>query len=375
MVNIVIAGDFCPKDRVAELFEKGRYEEVLGEVKDVIEAADYAIVNLEAPIVRGKGIPIKKSGPNLKCDSNVIDAIRYAGFKGITLANNHFRDYGDEGAQTTINELKKANLDYVGAGKGPDSAARVLYKEISGQTFAFINCCEHEFSVTAGDQQVGCNGLDIINQYHAILDAKEKAQYVIVIVHGGIEMYQLPTPRMVRTYRFFVEAGADAVINHHQHCFSGYEYYHGKPIIYGLGNFCFDWKGKTNDIWFNGYMAQFIFNDEKVSFTPVPYRQCDDLPAVQLSVVDKHLFERRLKELCDIISDDNRLLFEYQKFLQQTWKNYDVLNPYANKYLRGLYKKGFLPSFFPTRKIRSILNNIRCESHQERLINALLNKL
>ena len=28
-------------------------------------------------------------------------------------------------------------------------------------------------------------------------------------------------------YRFFIDASADAVINHHQHCYSGYEEYHG----------------------------------------------------------------------------------------------------------------------------------------------------
>lgn len=374
MQRVLIAGDFCPKDRVAELVNYGNYKAIFGEVKPAVEGADYAIVNLESPIVRGKGTPIKKSGPSLKCGPNVVEAIRYAGFKGVTLANNHFRDYGDEGAQTTINELNNANLDHVGAGKGPGNAAHILYKEIGGKMFAFINCCEHEFSVTTGEQQVGCNGLDAINQYHAILEAKGKAQYVIVIVHGGIEMYQLPTPRMVRTYRFFIEAGADVVVNHHQHCYSGYEYYQGKPIIYGLGNFCFDWKGKTNDIWFNGYMAQFIFNDGNVSFMPIPYRQCDDAPSVRLSVVDKLVFEQRMQELCSIISDEKLLTAEYEKFLQKTWRNYDLISPYANRYVNWLYKKGFLPSIMPKKKLYSIINAIRCESQQERLLDALNKK-
>ena len=375
MTDIIIAGDLCPKNRVASLFGYSQYSDVLSEVKPIVENVDYSIVNLEAPIVRGEGTPIPKSGPNLKCAPNVVEAIRYAGFEGVTLANNHFRDYGDEGAQTTINELEKANLDYVGAGKGPGNAARILYKEIGGQTFAFINCCEHEFSVTTDEHQTGCNGLDVISQYHAILEAKEKAQYVIVIVHGGIEMYQLPTPRMVRTYRFFIEVGADVVVNHHQHCYSGYEYYKGKPIIYGLGNFCFDWKGKTNDIWFNGYMAQLSFNDANVSFMPIPYRQCDDTPAVRLSVVDKPLFEQRIQELCSIISDEKLLAAEYEKFLQTTWKNYDLISPYANRYLNWLYKKGYLPSIIPKKKIYGILNAIRCESQQERLLDALNKKL
>ena len=375
MQKILIAGDFCPKDRVAELVDFGNYEAVFSEVKPIVEDADYALVNLEAPIVKGTGTPIKKSGPNLKCSPNVVDAIRYAGFNGVTLANNHFRDYGDDGAQTTIDELKKTGLDYVGAGNGAINAARTLYKEIGGQTFAFINCCEHEFSVTTDEQKTGCNGLDVISQYHAIHEAKRKAKYVIMIVHGGIEMYQLPTPRMVRTYRFFIEAGADVVVNHHQHCFSGFEYYHEKPIVYGLGNFCFDRKGTTNDIWFNGYMAQFFFNEGNISFMPIPYRQCDDQPSVQLSVVDKPMFEQQIQKLCNIISDEKLLAAEYESFLQKTWRNYDLISPYANRYVNWLYKKGLLPSIMPKKKLYSILNAIRCESHQERLLDALNKKL
>ena len=44
---MLIAGDFCPRIRVADKFEHGDYESVLGEVKDLISAADYSIVNYE----------------------------------------------------------------------------------------------------------------------------------------------------------------------------------------------------------------------------------------------------------------------------------------------------------------------------------------
>ena len=84
------------------------------------------------------------------------------------------------------------------------------------------------------------NPLLPIQQFYKIQEAKENADYVLVIVHGGIEHYQLPTSRMIETYRFFIDAGADAVVNHHQHCYSGYERYKSKPIIYGLGNLLFD---------------------------------------------------------------------------------------------------------------------------------------
>ncbi len=48
------------------------------EVKTIVEETDYALVNLEAPIVKGTGTPIKKSGPNLKCSPNVVDALAAA---------------------------------------------------------------------------------------------------------------------------------------------------------------------------------------------------------------------------------------------------------------------------------------------------------
>ncbi len=374
MSEIIIAGDLCPKYRIVKLFDESRFSDVLGEVKPVVESVDYALVNLEAPIVNGDENPITKVGPNLKCNEKVIGAIIYAGFKGVTLANNHFYDYGEEGALNTFSVLENNGIDYVGAGRNLDDAKCILYKEIKGETFAFINCCEHEFSI-ATETSAGSNPLDIIGQYYAIKEAKLKAQYVIVIVHGGIEMYQLPTPRMVKTYRFFIDAGADVVINHHQHCFTGYEFYKTKPIIYGLGNFCFDSKGKTNDIWFQGYMAKLSFKNSIINITPIPYRQCDSKQAVQLSAVELPYFNQQLKKMCDTISDEQQLHDEYKKFLRRTWKNYDLINPYAKRSLRWLYKEGFLPSLMSKKKLFGILNAIRCESQQERLIDSLTKKL
>ena len=374
MTSVIVAGDLCPKDRVAHLFDEQRYDEVLGEVKPFVDGVDYAVVNLEAPIVMSDCKPIKKSGPNLKCSDKVIGAIKYAGFDGVTLANNHFYDYGEEGALTTFCELDANNIDYVGAGRNIEEASRTLYVEINGEYFAFINCCEHEFSI-ATEASAGSNPLDIIGQYNAIKDAKQKAQHVIVIVHGGIEMYQLPTPRMVKTYRFFIEVGADAVVNHHQHCFSGYEYYQGKPIVYGLGNFCFDWKGKSNDIWHQGYVAKLSFDNDGIHLSTLPYRQCDEKAAVRFSVVNQNLFEKQLRELNNSISNEQRLTEEYEKLLKRTWKNYDIMNPYSNRYINWLHKKGLLPSLMPRKKQYSILNSIRCESHQERLLYTLNKKL
>ena len=244
-VKIVIAGDLCPHDRVKRLISNSDYEKVLSNVESVITGADYSLVNLEAPIANEDANPIPKWGPNLRCDSHVIGALKYAGFQCVTLANNHFYDYGESGALTTFSELRKNKIDFVGAGKELKEAAQILYKQIKGKNFAFINCCEHEYSI-ATNNSAGSNPINPIQQYYAIKEARQNSDYVIVITHGGIETYQLPTPRMQETYRFFLDAGADIVVNHHQHCYSGFERYKGKYIYYGLGNFCFDWTSR----WF-----------------------------------------------------------------------------------------------------------------------------
>ena len=56
-----------------------------------------------------------------------------------TLANNHFFDYGQSGVEKTIAQLKAHNMDYVGGGRDLKEAQETLYKNIGGETFAFVN--------------------------------------------------------------------------------------------------------------------------------------------------------------------------------------------------------------------------------------------
>ena len=176
MSTLLLAGDFAPRERVASKFDEGQYAEVLSEVKNLVEHVDYALVNLESPILEGTGTPIKKAGPNLKCSKAVINALQYAGFKGVTLANNHFYDFGEDGALTTMSLLQQGGIDYVGAGKNLQEASRILYKTIGGKNFAFINCCENEYSI-ATEHTAGSNPVNPVRQYYTIKEAK-KPDYV-----------------------------------------------------------------------------------------------------------------------------------------------------------------------------------------------------
>lgn len=369
-MKILIAGDFYPRRRVEQMLKKGDYS-FFDDVVPIVRESDYSIVNFEGCIASNNDIPIEKTGPNLKCEKEAMEAIKYAGFNCVTLANNHFRDYGDTGVSQTIKECKRYGVDYVGGGENIDKAKKVLYKAINGKSIAIINRCESEWSI-ATDNQGGSAPLDTIDDYYQIKAAKDKADYVLVITHSGIEEYSYPTPRMKQQYRFYIEAGADAVVNHHQHCISGYEIYREKPIFYGLGNFCFDWVTASVKWWEEGFMVMLDFTSDGIDFVMYPYMQFSAESKVQI-IKNKSNFEEEINEINKIIADDTLLINRLSEWCLSR-NALSLFEPYNSRLSMGLFVRHLLPSFVGESKKRQILNLVRCESHRESLIIALSQK-
>lgn len=367
-MKILVAGDFCPRNRVERLIDGAQFEYLLGETRSVISNSDYSFVNLECPVINDDCVkPIEKVGPNLKCSSKGLEAVKWAGFNCVTLANNHILDFGDGGISNTLELCKSVNISTVGAGNNLAEASNILYENVKGEVLAIINCCEHEFSV-ATESESGSNPLNPIQQYNAIQDARKTADVVIVIVHGGHEHFQLPSPRMMETYRFFIEAGADAVVNHHQHCYSGYEYYKGKPIVYGLGNYLFDITPvRIDSIWNYGYMVSIDFSSENPQLTIHPYKQCAEEPKIELLPSDA--FNEKLKELNEIISNPeelNRAIGVYYDSCLESYSN--IFEPFYNRIYIGAKHRGWLPSFISKKRRLAASNFINCESHRDKLL-------
>ena len=375
-MKVIIYGDFHPRNRGREVAKAGKYESLFSEVKAVNETYDYCIANLECPIVMGDAKPIVKDGPCIKCGEEGPALLDYAHFDCVTLANNHFRDYGEEGVLQTLQALQKHDIDHVGGGKQLDEASQTLFKEVKGATLAIINCAEHESSI-ATDNRGGSNPLEPIRQYRAIKEAHVKADYVVVIVHGGVEHYDKPTPRMQECYRFFVDAGADVVINHHQHCFSGYEVYHDKTIFYGLGNFFFDNPRYVNVEWNKGYAVGLNFESERVDFQLIPYLQCSGQPGwTRLDEKEEAEFLQAIDAINAVIADQVSLKKAHLRFFEEHISlNETLLTPYKSYLADALCEKGWLPSYYPKKKLVQLLNRIECESHRERLIHYINHRL
>lgn len=365
-VTFFISGDIVPKDNQPETFESesGR---IFSQLKSYIAAANYAIANLEAPIIKGKPTPIKKSGPCLKTMPATIEALKEIGFNIVTLANNHFFDQGQNGVDTTIECCNQQNIMMVGGGKTYQLARKPLMLESEGKNIAIINACENEFSI-ANSEHGGSNPLDLINMQKDIAQVRAVADYIIIIVHGGVERYQYPTPRMKRWYRYFVDLGADAVINHHQHCINGYEVYKGKPIFYGLGNFYFPpLKGMPKqDSWNYGYAVSLTLNGN-IDFQLIPYIQ--NVGGITLR--DKKEFGKEIELLNLPIYDDYLLQQKYDEYILD--HEYTIKEQLLPTFLRGrifsgLARRGLIGTMYRNRQLFSLKNKINCESHQEMLM-------
>lgn len=364
-ISIFIAGDIVPKNKSVELYKNKQDDLLFRDFKDIIKSCDISIANFEAPVIEEALSPIKKTGPCLHTYAYTMETLKQAGFNCITLANNHVRDHGDIGVRATIEAAKKNGIHYVGAGMNIHEARHIEYLTIKNRRIALINACEQEFSIATADN-AGANPIDIINLQEDITISKQNADYTIVILHGGIELYSLPTPRMKRLFRHLIDLGADAVINHHQHCFSGYELYKNKPIFYGLGNFNFySTKNKNNTTkWHYGFAV--VLNIGNNTFELLPYEQCIKTASTNI-ITEQNKFIKEINELNNIISNDILLEKEFCKLSQERKSFYlSQFEPY-NNFLLKFFKRKLLPSTFKMGKKLIVLNFCRCESHNDLL--------
>ena len=252
-MDVVVTGDFAPIYRTASLIKIKNYKLIYNDVLPVLKSADLAISNLETPLTLSD-TKIEKTGSVLKALPESVEAIKYGGISLVTLANNHIFDYGEVGLKDTIDVLEANQIAYVGAGDCNKKARKPYVFEKNNKKLSIFSIAENEWSTTLGNRY-GANPLNEIENYYDIVTAKKTSDFVLVIVHGGLEYYHLPSPRIKKLFRFFIDVGADAVISHHTHYYSGYEIYKNKPIVYGLGNFIFDLPDEIGD-WHKGIIAK-----------------------------------------------------------------------------------------------------------------------
>ncbi len=277
--SLAMTGDCCPWKTGLDAIRAGRVADMVAAVKPFLDSADIRLMQWETPLADTES-PIDKSGPNLLCPPESLALPAALGIDVALLANNHTGDHGGSTVMETMRHLEAGGFQTVGAGATPEEAARPLRLRANGLTLALLNVAEHEFG-TATPSAPGCAPLDPAANIRAIQAAAKRADLVLIVIHGGHEDNPMPSPRMVETYRAFVDAGADAVINCHTHCPEGIELWNGAPIVYSPGNFFFPWPDMAPDpmnaLWWIGYLPKLHFDKRGVfALEVMPYRFDND---------------------------------------------------------------------------------------------------
>ena len=211
----------------------------LANVTPVLSSADITFGNLEGVLVDG-GEPGKKcSNPNacylFRSPSRYAMHYKNAGFDVMSLANNHARDFGEEGRLASMQTLAAIGLHH--SGLEGDFATM----HVNGLDVAVL-----AYAVTRNSNLL----LDYDIAKATVAEFAKANDIVVVSFHGGAEgrdVTHLPfaeeeyfgEPRgdVVKFSRMMVDAGADLVIGHGPHVVRAMETYQDRLIAYSLGNF------------------------------------------------------------------------------------------------------------------------------------------
>ncbi len=382
-IKINIAGDLFLGKRLEPIAINNPETLFDDKISQLFSEADFNILNLESPLTTAdEKNKILKTGPNLKAAPETINALKFLKINLATLANNHIYDYGDKGLSDTLEVCNKNDIATTGAGITFQEASKIFFKEINNIVVAIVNIAENEWS-NANDAHGGANPMNIIANAASIKEAKSKADVVILIIHGGHEYYNYPSPRMVDQYRFYAQQGASVIINHHSHCISGYEVFEGVPIFYGLGNFLFDTETAPKG-WHEGMIVNLqIDPQKKIGWTLYFYQQCKkNLKIELLKGTEKTEIENQVDAINTIIADPEKLKEKFNELVQSQQKY--VLSMFSTSYFlnhrhfrSAIRKLGMERFFLKKNQLKSILNYSRCEAHRDitfRVLRNFLNK-
>ncbi len=210
-------------------------------IADVIQKADLAVANLEGPI-SDRGVN-QGSEYSFRFEPvGTVNALNFAGFDVVSIANNHVWDWGSDALVDTVSYLQKAGIDSVGAGKDEQEANAPLIRKLGDTRIAFLSYTNlYPKSLEASGDQPGISRFDLeaVKKRIQVLKSTE-ADLVVISMHWGEEYATSSNYFQKETGRALIDAGADLIIGTHPHVVQEVERYRKGYIVYSLGNFVFD---------------------------------------------------------------------------------------------------------------------------------------
>ena len=380
-MRIIIGGDVVPTENNIEIFKSGDIKQLIGtELLDILNSCDFSAFNLEVPLTNEE-TPIKKCGPNLIAPTETVAGLKKISPHFFTLANNHILDQGNAGLASTMAILAANQICYSGAGNNLKEASKSYIKDIDGNRIGIYCCVEHEFSI-ASHNSPGANPFDPLESLDHIHDLSEECDFLIVLYHGGKELYRYPSPYLQKICRKMVEKGAALVVCQHSHCIGCLEEWMNGTIVYGQGNFLFDLS--ENDLWKTAILVNVEITKTKRNISYIPIQKEGNGVRIAKDAKAEAIlrgFYDRSKE----IQDPDFIEKSYNAFSEKYLMTYlsaclgikgkkiekNIIYRAINKYLLQGFTKHRIERYFSEQEKLYLINFIECEAHRELFVNAM----
>lgn len=241
-ITIGFLGDVMIGRLVDGVLEQKGPTYIWGDARQQLATYDYVIANLETALTTSNRLVQKVF--NYKSDPKHVEALIKGNISLVNLANNHSRDFSDEGLLETIAVLDNARIAHVGAGKNSHEAQRPVIFEKHGIRIGIVGFTDNEPGWAAGAQQPGVNYItvgDIEKVKHDIKMLSKNVDIIIATIHWGPNMRSRPTEEFRHFAHAMIDAGVTIIHGHSAHIVQGVERYKNGLIMYDTGDFIDDY--------------------------------------------------------------------------------------------------------------------------------------
>lgn len=317
-IRILFVGDILLSRNVKEEIQS-RKALPWQNLSSLFRSADLVAGNLEGAVGKyQEQLDSKLESPVFSIDSSDIPMLKEAGFKIITIENNHSFDLGSKGKAKSIEVLRKDSLNPVYFDNSPQFYT-VKGVEISLVTLNDVIC-----------RDSSKNEIPSIEVEQKLRLAKNLSNIVIVSIHWGSELLDWPNKRQREIAHWLIKNGADIIIGSHPHVVQKPEMIDGKPVFFSLGNHLFDQKYPSSK---EGLIADVRILNGKIScnginthtkphsFYPVISNSVDyKFDPIHYKDIPLRVSNYTLKPLSVFQDDKNRIVLQAFQSDKLVWK-------------------------------------------------------
>lgn len=242
-IRISFTGDLILlRDMVERAYRKDKneydFQEMFRFIKPFIGDADLSIGVFEGPMAgEEKGFSSSNYDDDIRLYINFPDsfghAVKDAGYRLVTLANNHLLDKGLEGQERTLDILDSIGLDHVGSYRNQKEHDTIKIINVRGlriAVLAYTYGCEYTQESFFFNEDTAFRTNSIVcrkskyykeNRRRVIRDF-EKARalnpdLIMVLPHIGKQFRHFPDRDQKRWSQLFIDQGADIIFSCHPH--------------------------------------------------------------------------------------------------------------------------------------------------------------